>query len=108
MRPPTTLTLLLISLLPILLPANGPAQDAPIGTSGERVTLQKQLETGLKARRPQEFAFIKRVVQMVEHNQLPRQLVEETFVWARKKKRYPYVYFERALRVRASNIGIRV
>lgn len=72
-------------------------------------TLQEELEKGLKARRPEEFEFIARVVQMVEKKQLPLDLVNSTFQWARKRtrfERYPCVFFERALRLRAAKLGI--
>ena len=69
-------------------------------------TLKKTLEAGLRARRPQEFAFLARVAALVEDGTLPRSLVESTFFWARRKGRYPLVYFEAGLRLRAKRIGI--
>lgn len=75
---------------------------------GIHVNFRQQLEQGLYARRPEEFAFIARVVRMVEENQLSRQLVDSTFQWARKKRPYPYVYFERGLKVRAARLGVPV
>lgn len=75
---------------------------------GVQVDLKKQLETGLYARRPEEFAYIGRVVRQVERGQLPEKLVISTFAWARKKRPYPLVYFERALRLRARRLGIVV
>lgn len=75
---------------------------------GIQVNFKQQLEQGLYARRPEEFEFIARVVRMVDENQLPRQLVESTFQWARKKRPYPYVYFERGLKVRAARLRITV
>lgn len=69
-------------------------------------TLKKTLEAGLKARRPQECAFLARVVAKVEDGTLPRSLVESTFFWARRQGRYPYVYFEAGLRLRAKRIGV--
>ena len=70
--------------------------------------LKEQLEDELKARRPEEFQFIAHVVEMVKKNQLPLKLVKETFHWARKKRPYPFVYFQRALRIRAAKLGIKV
>ena len=75
---------------------------------GVQVDLKKQLETGLNARRPAEFAYIARVVQLVHQGQLPESLVNSTFAWARRKRPYPLVYFERALRIRALRLGIVV
>ena len=71
--------------------------------------LQQQLESGLKARRPEEFAFIAKVVSLVEEDALPLDLVMSTFLWTRKNpkaKEYPFVYFQRALRERAKKLGI--
>jgi hypothetical protein len=75
---------------------------------GVQADLKQQLEAGLYARRPAEFAFIARVVQLVDQGQLPESLVKSTFAWARRKRPYPLVYFERALRLRARKIGIVV
>jgi len=74
-------------------------------------TLKDQLEKGLKARFPQEFAFINTVVTMVESGQLPRDLVLSTFFWVRKnkyQKKYMVPYFERILRARAAEQGITI
>lgn len=77
--------------------------------SGIRVPdLQTTLEMGLRARRPEEFAFIGRVVKMVEDGDLPLKLVKGTFNWARKKRPYPYPYFERSLKLQAAKRGIVV
>ncbi|MEX2141288.1 MAG: hypothetical protein WD894_18630 [Pirellulales bacterium] len=69
-------------------------------------TLKKTLEAGLRARRPQEFAFLALVATKVEDGTLPRSLVESTFFWARRQGRYPVVYFEAGLRARAKRIGV--
>ena len=73
--------------------------------------LHQQLKSGLKARRPLEFAFIAKVVTMVENNELPLDLVMSTFIWTRSNpqaREYPFVYFQQALRVRAKKLGITV
>lgn len=77
----------------------------------EVATLKDQLEKGLRARLPKEFAFVQTVVTMVDNNQLSTELVLGTFHWARKKakyKKYPFPYFEQALRARAAKIGVQV
>lgn len=79
-----------------------------IAAEGVKIDLKAQLEAGLKARLPREFAFISHVAQMVELGQLPRELVDSTFLWARPKKPYPFPYFEAALRVRAAQRGISI
>ena len=70
--------------------------------------LEDQLSSGLLCRRPEEFAFVSHVVDLVEERVLPLQLVKETFQWARKKRPFPFVYFERALRLRAAAIGVTI
>ena len=88
--------------------------------NGAQVSFQQQLETGLYARRAEEFAFIDRVVTMVDQNQLSRELVTSTYLWAQKrdgqrraatataKRPYPFVYFEQGLKTRAARLGITV
>ncbi len=75
----------------------------------EVADLKDQLKSGLFVRRPEEHAFIDRVVRMVEQERLPVDLVKSVFQWARKqKKRYPFPYFERALRLRAAELGLSI
>lgn len=70
--------------------------------------LRKTLAEVLRARRPQEFAFLDRVVDMVDKGTLPRTLVVSTFNWARKKPRHAFQYFEFGLRERAKRLGIHI
>lgn len=89
-------------------PAN-PATDTVLqdqATADNQLTLKDALEKGLKARRPEEFEFIDRVVFLVEEGVLPKRLVQSTFFWARQHPRIPAVYFEWALRARARRLGI--
>ncbi|MCA9152773.1 MAG: hypothetical protein KDA92_25890 [Planctomycetales bacterium] len=78
------------------------------GISVKAANLQETLEKGLRARRPEEFAFLERVILQVDQGQLPLDLVRSTFDWARHKRPYPYVYFERAIKIRAARIGVDV
>lgn len=76
-----------------------------------KATLRDRLVYGLKARRPSEFQFIDAVVAQVDSGVIPERLVDETFFWVRKNKpnySYPFIYFERILRLRgkAANIPI--
>jgi hypothetical protein len=64
--------------------------------------LETALKKGLMCRRPIEFEFIDLVVDAVADGVLPIDLVYSTFVWARRKRPYPFVYFRRALRMRAA------
>jgi hypothetical protein len=88
--------------------AAAPAQDqsSPALGKAASTSLRKTLEAGLRARRPQEFAFLATVSQKVDDGELPRSLVESTFFWARRQGRYPFVFFESGLRSRARRLGV--
>jgi hypothetical protein len=78
--------------------------------AGQIADLKDQLEKGLKCRRPQEFAFVAAVVTKVENGDITRQIVVETFSYARKKAtkvgtKYAFPYFARALEERAKQAG---
>jgi hypothetical protein len=45
---------------------------------------------------------------MVKAKQLPYDLVQSTFMWARVKRPYPFPYFETGLRTRAARQGIKI
>jgi hypothetical protein len=84
----------------------GDADPAPAVQIAE---LKDQLKNGLQARRPEDREFLDRVATMVENKQLPIDLVKSTFQWARRKKTYyAFPYFERALILRAEQIGITI
>jgi len=75
----------------------------------EVADLKEQLENGLKARLPADFAFISKVVTLVEQDKLPLNMVKAVFQWSRKKgaaNNYPFPYFQRALKIRAKKLGI--
>jgi hypothetical protein len=86
--------------------ASGAQQTSPALGKAASTTLKQTLEAGLKARRPQEFAFLATVAAKVEDGTLPRSLVESTFFWARRQGRYPFIYFQAGLRERAKRIGV--
>jgi hypothetical protein len=74
--------------------------------SAVALDLKGQLERGLYARRPEEFASIAKVVALVESGALPRSIVDSTFGWARKKPTRRLQYFQFALTARARQEGI--
>jgi hypothetical protein len=92
--------------------AGGVAPRNIVQSQGQRrASLQDILETGLKARLPREFRFIRHIVQMVNDGDLPLELVMSTYHWARKKtryKQYAFPYFEQGLRIRAARQGIAI
>ncbi len=84
---------------------------SPVARAAKTANLKDQLEKGLKARRPEEFAFLAKVVSRVANDTLPRSLVDSTFLWARKKgtgRIRPYQYFESGLKLRAKRIGVNL
>jgi hypothetical protein len=83
-----------------------PAASADQAAQGDVADLRTQLKSGLKCRRDVEFAFVELVAQMVDSGQLSVELVKGTFQWARRKRPYPFPYFERAMRERAAAAGV--
>jgi len=69
-------------------------------------TLFDELSKGLKARRPEEFDFVRHVVHLVDDGHLPRSLVDSTFLWARGKPAHQIQYFEMGLKARAKQMGV--
>lgn len=72
-----------------------------------KVSLRVQLERGLRAMRPQDFAFLNVVLAKVDDGTLPQSLVEQSFLWARHKRAYRVQYFEKVLRLLAQRQGVK-
>lgn len=80
------------------------AEPARVGTV---LGLEDRLKTGLRARRPEENAFLDEVARLVRSGELPVKLVDSTYLWAiQRQQKYPYPLFERALRLQAGRIGV--
>ena len=89
-----------------VLPGTWTRAEEPVG-GAEVISLEDQLKTGLKARRPEETEFIEEVARLVNAGRLPRKLVDSTFMWAlRRRTSYPFPAFERALRLQADQLGV--
>jgi hypothetical protein len=56
----------------------------------------------------QEGGFIEYVVARVDKGTLPLDLVQSTFLWARKKPRKKFFYFQQSLILRAADRGIKL
>ena len=96
----------LLAIALLATPAAVSCADEPAGTATV-ASLEDRLKTGLRARRPQEVAFIKDVVQLVQRGELPGKLVDSAYLWAiRHQTKYPFPAYERALRIQADRIGI--
>jgi hypothetical protein len=93
------------ALLAGLMSTHQPAEAAD-GTTGPQVSLKVQLEKGLRAMRPQEFDFLAEVERQVDDGDLPVDLVNSAFLWARAKPKYRVQYFEKALRQLAKRADV--
>ncbi len=72
------------------------------------LTLQTQLEKGLKARRPVEFQYISQIIKLVEDGKLPQKLVVTTYLRAQQETRHPLQYFQLALAARARGLNVQL
>jgi hypothetical protein len=87
------------------------AASPPPSINGGGVTkldLKSQLEKGLKARRPVEFAYIAQIIDLVEAGELPQSLVTSTFIWARQRPTRQLQYFQFALAARAKGLNVQL
>jgi hypothetical protein len=72
-------------------------------------SLRDTLRSGLRCRRPEEFAFVDLVVERVDDNELPKEMVLSMFNYARDRRpKLPFPYFEVGLRKRAAAIGVEL
>lgn len=82
------------------------AQGASPSNPAIKVDLKTTLEKGLRCRRPQEFAYVAAVIEMVDSGELPETLVRNIFGWARRRQGYPLQAFQFALQRQAARLGI--
>lgn len=103
-RSPSVLVCLAVALS--ALPGTCGRAEEPVG-GAQVISLEDQLNTGLKTRRPEETEFVEEVARLVNEGKLPRKLVDSTFMWAvRRRQTYPFPAFERALRLQADRLGV--
>ncbi len=70
---------------------------------------ERKLNAILKTRRDEEKAFVAAVVEKVKTGKLPSQLVQTSFQWVRNERpdtNYPFIYFEKVLRLQADKIDL--
>jgi hypothetical protein len=73
----------------------------------EQASLEDRLNSGLKCRRQDEFAFVGQVAQRVQTGQIPEPLVLQTMQWSVKKNpRFPFFYFQFAVKKQAAALGV--
>ena len=68
----------------------------------------KTMKVALHTATPEEGGFIDYVLALVDRGRLPVDLVESTFLWAKKKPRNKFQYFKRGLILRAKKRGINL
>jgi hypothetical protein len=66
------------------------------------------MKVALRTATPEENGFIEYVLDRVDKGTLPVDLVESTFLWAKKKPRNKFQYFKRGLILRAEREGIHL
>lgn len=70
---------------------------------------EQQLNAILKTRRDEERKFIADIVAQVRAGRLPSKLIQTSFRWVQKKRpntSFPFIYFEKVLRIQADRAGI--
>lgn len=82
-------------------------------TPAQFVEYEQQLNALLKTRRQEEQDFISQVVRQVRQGKIPSRLVSTSYGWVRTKRpntNYPFIYFERVLRLQANaaNLGNQI
>jgi hypothetical protein len=72
---------------------------------------EAKLNAILKTRRDEEKQFVSEVVDGIEQGTIPEKLVETSFKWVGNKRpdtNYPFIYFERVLRLQAKKINVQI
>jgi hypothetical protein len=94
-------SLSIVVVLAILLAAPARAVDTGPLTA-------ENMKVALHTATVQEGHFIERVLYMVKKGKLPLDLVQSTFLWAKKKPAKKFYYFKQGLILRASAQGIKI
>jgi hypothetical protein len=93
--------LLLVVVLAVVLAASARAADTG-GLTAEN------MKVALHTATVQEGNFIERVLARVKRGTLPLDLVQSTFLWAKKKPNKKFFYFKQGLILRAADRGIHI
>jgi hypothetical protein len=85
----------------------------PAAADEQQANLNETLRSVMRARRPQEFAFVNLVTAKVNSGKLPLPLVLSAMRWAQQRARernddIPFPYFQEGLRLRAKEIGVHL
>lgn len=100
--------LILMAILALPAAASRARADDP-PPAGRGTGLEDRLNAGLRTRLPAEKDFVDKVVMLVRTGRLPAKLVDSTYIWAiERRKEYPFPAFEKALRLQAEKLGVRL
>jgi hypothetical protein len=72
---------------------------------------EARLNAILKTRRDEEKKFVSEVMALVRNGVLPERLIETSYKWVMNKRPgtdYPFIYFERVLRIQAAVMKLEI
>ena len=72
---------------------------------------ETQLQAVLRTRFPEEQQFVGSIVYLVQTEKIPKNIVDSAWLWVRKNRpttNYPFVYFERVLRLEAEKLKLEI
>ena len=84
--------------------AAGASQKRSVDNPLDAKTMQVALHTAT----PEENGFIEYVLHRVDKGTLPLDMVESTFLWAKRKPYRKFQYFKHGLTLRAEQAGIHL
>jgi hypothetical protein len=96
--------------------AQGLSTTAAEATSEDAVELrfrdyEAKIQAILKTRLNEEKAFVTSVMEKVRAGEIPEKMLETSYKWVLNKhpdSNYPFVYFERVLRIQGDKAGIEI
>lgn len=119
LQPSALIALLMVTAL-LSQSSNLQAQD--LATTSAEVTSEDEVELRfrdyeakiqaiLRTRLNEEKAFVTLVMEKVRAGEIPEKMVETSYKWVLNKHpdtNYPFVYFERVLRIQGDKAGIEI
>lgn len=99
--------LVVVMALRVALPSAAVHAEPPSATNV--ASLEDRLNAGLRTRLPDEKAFVGNVAAAVRAGRIPVKLVDSTYLWAvERRTEYPFPAFQKALRMQAARLGVRL
>jgi hypothetical protein len=119
LQPSALFALLVVTAL---LSESGNLRAQELSTTAAEATSQDEVELRfrdyeakiqaiLKTRLNEEKAFVTSVMEKVRAGEIPEKMVETSYKWVLNKHpdtNYPFVYFERVLRIQGDKAGIEI